>query len=251
MALFFVFSPMEFTEGVPLTLLPEESHHIFQVLRAGAGDELILFDGSGKIAPCQALKAGPRVSAVLPGKVREHLPPPIRLHLLQGIVKSPSMEDILRRGAELGVAEIHPILCRHCAIGRRGGSGKLPHWKSIAVAACKQSKNPFLPSIHSPLHLATALESIPESAPLIAASLEPGALSWGEFCRGHLQNFSKKCGDIFVAVGPEGDFSPDEYALLRRRNCTPVRLGPRILTAETAALTLLGALQFELECTLA
>ena len=51
-------------------------------------------------------------------------------------------------------------------------------------------------------------------------------------------------GPLAVLIGPEGGFDPSELDLLRRLPfVTPVGLGPRVLRAETAALSVLACWQ--------
>jgi 16S rRNA (uracil1498-N3)-methyltransferase len=51
---------------------------------------------------------------------------------------------------------------------------------------------------------------------------------------------------IYAMVGPEGGFSEEEVSLAREKGFIPVKLGQRILRTETAAITLIGILQYEL-----
>ena len=51
-----------------------------------------------------------------------------------------------------------------------------------------------------------------------------------------------KEGPITLTAGPEAGFSEEEEALLLRLGFVAVRLGPRVLRTETAALAALAAL---------
>ena len=46
-----------------------------------------------------------------------------------------------------------------------------------------------------------------------------------------------------LMVGPEGGLSPDEISAAQRRGFQSIRLGPRVLRTETAALVALAAIQ--------
>jgi 16S rRNA (uracil1498-N3)-methyltransferase len=149
------------------------------------------------------------------------------------------MDELLRRATELGIWEICPVLCRYGDGGLRPtkSPSREARWRAIATASCRQSRNPFLPAICRPL----PLEEIPLRSPSlrIVASLEANASPWREVAG----RFSVLTGDVYLAVGPEGDFAPEEQRWLRRNDFLPVSLGPRILTAETAAMVLLAAVQ--------
>jgi 16S rRNA (uracil1498-N3)-methyltransferase len=123
----------------------------------------------------------------------------------------------------------------------------MDRWKGIALETCKQARNPFLPTIFPPLPLGEVLAKLEPGTLLLLASLEAGAMPWVEARRRFSGAESRTWEKICVAVGPEGDFSPGEYGLLGERNCLPISLGPRILRSEIAALSLLVALQLELE----
>jgi 16S rRNA (uracil1498-N3)-methyltransferase len=151
------------------------------------------------------------------------------------------MDGIVRRATELGVWEIHPIACR-CGDGGLGAekfANRTERWRTVAVSACRQSHNPFLPAVHPPQRLERV--PLPSSAVKLAACLGEDALPWRELLRRFPEN--SVAGDLYLAVGPEGDFTGDEWAWLRAGGFSPVSLGPRILTAETAALALLSAAQ--------
>jgi 16S rRNA (uracil1498-N3)-methyltransferase len=51
---------------------------------------------------------------------------------------------------------------------------------------------------------------------------------------------------IYVVVGPEGGFTEEEVKWAKEKGFVPVKLGQRILRTETAAIALVGILQFEL-----
>jgi 16S rRNA (uracil1498-N3)-methyltransferase len=238
MAHFSVHVPGEILEGESLLLDSATAHHLLHVLRVGAGDRITLFDGKGLRADCALRTDGGRRVEAIPGPVERVPPPQLRPRLLQGLAKAAAMDDLLRRATELGVWEIYPLLCRCGDGGLRAlkSSSRETRWRTIAISACRQSHNPFLPTIHSPMR--------PEEVPLlvpslrIVASLGPDARPWREI----VGNFPK-IRDVYLAVGPEGDFSAEELQWLRRNDFLPLSLGPRTLTAEMAAWALLSAAQ--------
>ncbi|MDR2577062.1 MAG: RsmE family RNA methyltransferase, partial [Puniceicoccales bacterium] len=249
MAIFYVHVAALVREGIPLELPADEAHHLLHVLRAGKSDTIILFDGQGKTAPCISLDGNGKRIIAMPGQITEHRRPKVQLHLMQGITKHASMDDILRRAAEWGVTAVHPLICKHCEMKLSNFDKRMAHWQNILINGCKQSKNPFLPQLHGPLPLPSALQENGEEKNVLraVASLENHAISWHEFRSLHLQHASQQCVAVHLAIGPEGDFSAEEYAILRDHRFIPVRLCPRILTSETAAISLLAALQLGLE----
>jgi 16S rRNA (uracil1498-N3)-methyltransferase len=49
---------------------------------------------------------------------------------------------------------------------------------------------------------------------------------------------------VYALVGPEGGFSAEEAKEAEEAGFAPVRLGPRLLRAETAGLVIVALLQF-------
>jgi 16S rRNA (uracil1498-N3)-methyltransferase len=147
------------------------------------------------------------------------------------------MDLLLRRATEMAVTAVHPILCRN-----GGRIVRRDHWSAVIREAGKQSKNPFLPVLHPPLPLGKTCPPPPGAVGAVAA-LAAGAIPWKDFCRRYL---SAAPMEIYLAVGPEGDFSADEYEHLRARGFVPIHLGPRVLTVDSAAMALLAGVRLEL-----
>jgi 16S rRNA (uracil1498-N3)-methyltransferase len=248
MATFFVHCDAEFQPLVPQEISHREAHHLCRVLRATERDRLILFDGKGRLAGARLLPRVKDAVTLLPQWVRETKRTGPALHLLQGLCKPAAMDRIVRQATELGVAEIHPILCQFSQPhgDPRQLMERVDRWNTIGGEACKQSKNPFFPKIHRPRELAHVLrDHLPPSLALVA-SLLGETCHWPEFRRRHLDRFPGS-GEIYLAVGPEGDFSAGEYAMLTEKNFLGIQLGPCTLPSETAAIALLAALQLELD----
>jgi 16S rRNA (uracil1498-N3)-methyltransferase len=117
--------------------------------------------------------------------------------------------------------------------------GKLEKWRATTIEASKQCGLPFLPELASPLTLMEWLSRNPasEGELRIVGSLEEGSrLLLDALAAAPLPS------RILLAVGPEGDFSRDEYEALRKGGFKPVRLGDNVLRAETAAAYMLSVI---------
>ncbi|MDR1436416.1 MAG: 16S rRNA (uracil(1498)-N(3))-methyltransferase [Puniceicoccales bacterium] len=228
----------EIVENVPVPLDKAAAHHLLRVLRVDRLDELTLFDGKGVTAKCRLEVSNRHSAFAIPGVPQMEVAPRRKLHLLQGMAKSAAMEDIVRRATELGVWEIHPLQCErgNGGLGRNDFSRRLCRWRSIAIGACSQSRNPFLPTIHEP----TRLENIPIGANSlrIGASLGSESMPWKTFADDRRQEWQS--GDAYVAVGPEGDFTASEWHLLRTKGFAELSLDSGVLRSETAAVVLLA-----------
>jgi 16S rRNA (uracil1498-N3)-methyltransferase len=219
------------------TQLPEEAaHHAVHVLRLRAGDALTLFNGRGgeygaRIAAMERL----RVSVDLLAHRALERESPLAVTLVQGVSSSEKMDFTVQKATELGVAALQPVVAARSA-GRIAGeraAQKRAHWQRVAVAACEQCGRNRVPEVLAPVALAEYCRGV---APAGALLLSPEArLALREAAAG-LQ------GAATLAAGPEAGFTAAEEAMLAQAGFVPVRLGPRVLRTETAALAALAAL---------
>jgi 16S rRNA (uracil1498-N3)-methyltransferase len=239
---FFVYAPCEIIENQSIELDRSTAHHVLHVLRIGQRDRVSVFDGAGIVASCSIEVNGKSTLAIpaAPQKIEE---PRIKIHLLQGITKEPAMDATVRTATELGVWEIYPIACAFASGGLRadGSSPRMDRWNAIALGACRQSHNPFVPTINHPMQLEN-IHLAPNSL-RIAAGLGDGALPWKKFLKLRGGDLSKAPSAVYLAVGPEGDFSSGEWKFIRQSGFVEISLGPRVLTSETAAAALISAVQ--------
>jgi 16S rRNA (uracil1498-N3)-methyltransferase len=233
--------------GPAAILLGEEAKHCAQVLRKSVGDQIIVFDGAGNEATAD-------ITAISSKRVdlkileRRHTPPPtVSTSLIQAIPKGANMEWILEKAVELGVNAIYPVLTERTVVrlDAKEAAKKQERWQRVALEACKQCGQNWLPQVHAPAPFSTVLESLPAHDLKLIAALQPDSRS----LKSVLQEPSTRNQEprtISLAIGPEGDFTPAEYAAARARGFLPLSLGPLVLRVETAALFALSVLQHEL-----
>jgi 16S rRNA (uracil1498-N3)-methyltransferase len=235
-------------------LSAEEWHHARRVLRVKAGDTVNVFDGRGHEAQARVGEAGKL--AILQ---QFSTPPlPCRITLAQAIPKK-NMELIVQKATELGVAGIVPLISERTIKRPTGSSNR---WREIALEACKQSGNNFLPEIHEPQDargFISGLQTAPTPGPSKEGNLPSSGWAGGGLdlkLIASLQPDSKPLknilGDrrpnsVLILIGPEGDFTPAELSAAKSAGCLPLSLGPLVLRAETAALYSLSILHHELQ----
>jgi 16S rRNA (uracil1498-N3)-methyltransferase len=232
----FLLSNSGVAEG-ELFLDPRESRHLLRVLRVRPGDAVEVLDGRGTVREGRfAGESGGRARIeVVETREAPRLAP--ELVLMPAVAKGKAMDLILRVATEIGAARIVPVFTAHGevrldearAVERRG------KWETVMVEACKQCGLPWLPDLTVPRPLEEAFSSLPEDALRIVASLEEGGRPLADL----LDPAAAAAGVVF-AVGPEGDFSPEEYALLREQGFRPARLGAQVLRAQTACAYVLS-----------
>ena len=218
-------------EGSTCTLPDEAAHHAVRVLRLRSGDEVTLFDGrGGEYAARIASIERTRVAIDVLGHRAVEREAALRIVLVQGVSSGERMDFTIRKAVELGVAEVHPVLAAASVARPKGerAAARHEHWQRIAIAACEQCGRNRIPEIREPV----ALERYRPGAGSKILLSPSGA--------GKLADLAK--GPVVLAAGPEAGFSDGEEQLLLRAGFQPVRLGPRTLRTETAALAALAAL---------
>ncbi len=228
-----------------LVLDPGESHHAADVLRLGVGDRVTVFNGEGAEATTEiAAVARDRVE-LRTMQVSKGEPLRCAITLGQAIPKGKTIELIIEKATELGATAVVPLLSErtvvHCSAEE--AAKKKQKWQRVAVEACKQCGQNWLPSVAAPLPPKEFFNARHAFDLMLIASLQPDAL--------HLKSIlAERAGppprSVLILVGPEGDFTPAEMSLAKSRGCRPVTLGPIILRTETAAFYCLSVLAHEL-----
>jgi 16S rRNA (uracil1498-N3)-methyltransferase len=232
-----VYHPDRLQIGRDATLDEASSHHLGRVLRMKVGDDVVLFDGAG--GEYRALIRGMERSGV---RVRVEAfedverESGLEIGLVQAVSAGERMEFTLQKSVELGAAWIQPILARRSKVRLEGerAERRVAHWQRVVNAACEQCGRNRVPRVR-PLLEFTAWLGEPAAA-RHRLMLQPAA-----------DRRLSECGPLRESVellaGSEGGLADEETALARHYGFVPVRLGPRVLRTETAALAALAALQ--------
>ena len=228
-----LYCPLPLATGAMVHLPEAAAHHAARVLRLRADDKITLFNGAGGEFAARIARVDAGAVAVNVGEFHDiDRESPL---VVQGIAASDAMDHAVRKSVELGVAAIHPVHTARSARlpeGERGGK-RLAHWRQIAVAACEQCGRNRIPEV-LPLQDLEHWLVAPTSASLRLLLAPEGERA--------LAQMNRPTGSIEFLVGPEGGLAPEETAAALRAGFTAVRLGPRILRTETAALAALAAL---------
>jgi len=171
-------------------------------------------------------------------------PSPVHITLCQALLKSPAMDDIVRKASELGVNRIIPFTSGRTVVqvDSRRASARLGHWQTIARDAAKQSDRRTPAEIAPVLSLEHMLDALWDAP---ASKLVLWEQEQGQDLKGLLRSGPPEGGNCIGVVGPEGGFSQEEIRALRNAGFHPVSMGNRILRAATAALTMVGIIQYE------
>ncbi|MGA8277762.1 MAG: 16S rRNA (uracil(1498)-N(3))-methyltransferase [Rhodanobacteraceae bacterium] len=230
--------PQPLACGDKVRLPRAASEHLARVLRLGAGDPLVLFDGDGNEYKGELVDAARAGIGVRVGEPLAHRPveSPLHLTLAQSIARGEKMDWIVQKATELGVTAIVPIVTERTEVrfDARRAERRLAHWQAVIVAACEQSGRVRVPSVAPPQGLADWIAGLGVTTGLRLV-LDPE----GELSTRKVERFQR----LSLVVGPEGGLSETDLTALRNAGFCGLRLGPRILRAETAGVSALAALQ--------
>ena len=225
-----LFVPDALVAGAPVIPTPDQARYLTGVMRLQTGAALLLFNGRDGEWRATVAEVGKRGCALrVEDQVRPQTTGP-DLDLVVALVKRARLETIIEKAAELGARRVRLAITRRT----NADHAKVTRLQAIAAEAAEQTGRLDVPEVVEPEKLDRMLDGWDprrrlmfcdeggDAAPALDALREAPAGPWA------------------VLIGPEGGFDPAERARLREEPfVTPVTLGPRILRADTAAISAL------------
>lgn len=231
-----IYQAAEYQAGALLALSPDAAQHVAVVLRKQVGEPLTLFNGQNLVCPAviHAMQKK-QVIVELGQSYMQSKESPLAIRLAAVIAKGDRMEWVMQKATELGVASITPLISERCVVklDKERLLKKRQQWQSIVIAACEQSGRNQVPHVSVPQDLASFVR---ESQATLKIILSP-------YHQKNWRDYNYQQDSVCLLVGPEGGFTDEEVVYACRYGFSPLALGPRILRAETAALTALSLLQ--------
>ncbi|MFW6171900.1 MAG: 16S rRNA (uracil(1498)-N(3))-methyltransferase [Planctomycetota bacterium] len=208
------------------TLTGTEAHHLQHVLRATVGDEITLFDGTGKefSGRIERIKRS-EVEVVLTGSHAVSREPVRETVVGLALPKGNRQRWVIEKLTELGVTRVVPL--RSARSVAHPDRSALKKFQRFIVESCKQCGRNHLMDVSQLTTFEDFLRAAPDSAVKRIADFE------GEPAGGGYDERS-----VYLAIGPEGGFTREECRDAEAAGWRPVSLGPRILRVETAAVVL-------------
>ena len=226
--------------GSEIRLARAQAHHIVRVLRMKAGAAVTLFNGDGaEYAGVITRVADGAVTLRIADARAAGRESPLELTLAQGISRGERMDYTVQKAVELGVTRIEPVVTRRGVVRLDAARArhKQAHWQAVAIAACEQCGRSRVPEI-APVRLFDDwLAQWRERS-----GGTPGVLLDPEATR-RLADLPRPAGVLTLLAGPEGGYADEERRAALEAGYAGVRLGPRLLRTETAALAALAAMQ--------
>jgi 16S rRNA (uracil1498-N3)-methyltransferase len=220
--------------GAPVALDGDQSRYLVAVMRREVGDEVALFNGRDGEWRARISAVAKRATQLV---VEERLRPQDAgpdLDLVVALVKRTRLETIVEKAAELGARRVRPVVTART----NAETARVARLQAIAMEAAEQTGRLDVPEIAEPVKLEALLKGWEagrrllfcdeggDAAPVLKALAEAQAGPWA------------------ILIGPEGGFSPEERARLRALDfAVPASLGPRILRADTAAISAMALWQ--------
>ena len=225
----------DFHEG-RVTLAADETHHLRDVLRQTAGDEVQVFDGEGNEYLCriETLAKKETVLTIIENTTPADSGSALDLTLAAAILQADKFELIIQKAVELGVTTFVPLQCIRCEVRVRDADKKLLRWRRIALDAAKQcgrATNMIIGDITSSVDFIGQRETS-DSLQILFAE------------RAGERFETLESGQKIVAmIGPKGGWEESEMVEARSNGFKVLTLGGRIMRAETAAISIVAILQ--------
>ena len=224
--------------GTRITLSDVASRHVTKTLRLGVDDPITVFDGrGGEYDATIARVARAAVEVDVGAHRRADRESMLQVELGQAICRGERMDLVVQKATELGVQSIHPLRSERTVVRLEPERARrrIAHWQAVAVHAAQQSGRTRVPIV-PPVESLDAWLTQPAAGPGLLLSPQAAA---------SISDLPPPEPGVTVRllVGPEGGLAPAEVARARAAGFTELRLGPRVLRTETAALVALGVLQ--------
>ena len=231
-----LFIEQALTVGNTLDLDTDKTHRLQKVMRARVGEALTVFNGGGGEYTA-TLVAMTKKSATLELThfIDIERESPFKVTLIQGISRGNRMDYTIQKSVELGVNQIIPVATTRSMVklDEQRQASRLDHWMGVIHHACEQCGRNTLPKLNEPL----ALKDIARLANIEQAFFLDTQSDLA------LNAATPPSGSCYIIAGPEGGFSDTEREWIRNLGVSAIKLGPRILRTETAALAALSVMQ--------
>lgn len=230
-----IYQPQALRSGQIINLCQNAIRHLIQVLRLKIGSEFILFNGEGGEFTATIIKLTKNSVVARIGQYHDvNRESPLAITLAQAVLRTDKMDYMLQKAVELGVSRFIPLLTAHSTLklSVERWQKRYHHWQAVMLAAVEQSGRTMRPDLANPMSFDVALTDIKADKRIILLPQATATI-----------HIAASYQSIAVLVGPEGGWSENEAKLAVSSGYSPLRLGPRILRAETAGLAALSLLQ--------
>ena len=231
-----------------IQLPADTAHHLFHVLRHSKGEPFIVSNHEGQTG--EYVLASEDIDTYIAKRLRtidvtiSHT----KVILIQSFLKGDKFEFLLQKATELNVHHIYGVSSVHCVAkyDAKKLNAKKSRWEKIIIEASQQCGRPDVPTLTVEQSLSEVLQTLQsdEEVLLLGAYEREDDKTIKDILQTQLHTNSYHT--IVICIGPEGGYSPTEMDLLESCGGHKVSLGATILRAETAALSAVSMIQYEL-----
>lgn len=227
--------------GATVALAADDLKHAGRVLRLKPREEVLVADGRGLALRGKVIKLEPNEILIELETALPSTESPLNLVLCPSLLKGDKLDLVIRQATELGVTRITPLITARSIPQPGKGSDDQRHkrWRAIVRASAAQCQRAFLPAV-DPVHtLSELLHEVGQCTIIVP---------WEEDQSTPLATLKPREPNpegkaLFLLIGPEGGFTPQEIEELKQNGAVPVNLGPRILRSDTAAAAAITLVQ--------
>lgn len=229
------YAPPEQFDAQTVRLNIEETRHLRDVLRMRVGEQAQVFDGAGREFLVEITRVGKKDTLL--EIVREIAPPSpesgLEIHLTASVYKNDKLDLVVQKAVELGVTRFTPIVTFRSEAKLQAASKRVERWRKIALEATKQCERAKVMEVEEPRVFEDFLANVLDGGMLLMFSEKDGS------------SIPEKVPEkkITALIGPKGGWEDSEIDLAVERGFVPIKLGTRIMKAETAAITFASLLQ--------
>jgi len=231
-----IYQPGDYAPGSSISLSPQAVQHVSVVLRMKAGEKIIIFNDTNYEYQALILSADKKkVLVKILASTYADRESSLLIQLAPSICKGERMEWMVQKAVELGVTSIQPLVSERCVVklDKKRMEKKQAQWMAIAISACEQCARNRLPDIHPAVPFSEFVQQKRQGMKFILNPL--AEKNWREY--------SLTSKQLTLTVGPEGGFNESEITMAEHAGFSSLSMGPRILRAETAAITGVSLLQ--------
>ena len=237
----------EFLNDTEVEIAGDSYHHICKVCRQKLGDKFeVIISGTAYFVEIVEMNSKVARANILEKRQIPKLPKP-NIHLALSLPKFQTVDKVVEKMVELGVSNIHLFSSDNSFMKPKQGEfdKKLQRWQKIIQGATQQTGRGELMELTGIQPLRVLLEET------FSSSKNWGLLAYegegGQSLGAAIQEGIPEAENIWIFVGAEGGFSPEDLKLFKNYKLLPVSLGDQVLRVETACVTLVSILKYALK----
>jgi 16S rRNA (uracil1498-N3)-methyltransferase len=228
-----VFIETSLSVGAEFPLTKDQGHYVANVLRCAPGDALVLFNGGDGEFLAYITSTAKKSVVVRIEKKSSDVKPPPDIDYLFAPLKHARLDYMVQKATELGARRLRPVITGRTIAERVN----LDRMRANAIEAAEQCNLVFVPEVLEPEKLLNVITAWEQGRTLVFCDERAKTAN-------PVEALISVTTPAAVLVGPEGGFTPEERELLLNQPfVTPISLGPRIMRADTVAISALAIVQ--------